>query len=257
MRPLDKGNCPTITDTSGIISNKTVAKYGDWKLDLIDRIGSYCAYCNMPLKHCLNVEHVVPKKPRKAPKGYIKGDIKAWENMLLACFKCNNAKLDEPINYEDYYFPEKHNTFLIFELDIDTTKCSAILKSKTGLNPQQTIKVSNTLGLFQFENIEDKRSDIVDLRWKFRYKAYLVVKSSYSAYIRHKASDNFDKKEDIEHIKLVAETTGFFQIWFDFFKNEPEVLAALIQIRGTATNCFDTTTFQPIPRNPSDANDNI
>jgi hypothetical protein len=257
MRPLDKGNCPTITDASGIISNKNVAKYSDWKLDLIDRIGYYCAYCNMPLTHSLQVEHVVPKNPRIVPIGYVVGSLLAWDNMLLACVKCNNAKDDTPINYQDYYFPEEHNTFLIFEIDIDTAKRVAILKTKTGLNAQQTTKANSTIGLFQFENIEDKRSDIVDLRWKFRYDAYLVVESSYNGYIRHKASDNFDKKEEIKHIKLVAKSIGFFQIWFDFFKNESEVLAALIQICGTATNCFDTITFQPIPRNPSDANDSI
>ena len=257
MRPLDKGNCPTIKNKTGIISNKKVAKYSDWRLDLIDRIGYYCAYCNMPLTHCLNVEHVVSKKPRFAPKEYVVGSLLDWENMLLACFKCNNAKSDEPINYEDYYFPEKHNTFLIFDADIDATKGSAILKVKTTLNVQQTIKAKRTIELFKFENIEDDRSDIVDLRWQFRYNAYFVVKSAYEGYTRHKASNNFDEAADILNIKLVAEVTGFFQIWFDFFVNEPKVLQTLLQIKGTAINCFDTTTFQPIPRNLKNKNDTI
>lgn len=241
----------------GIISKKEVAKYSNWKLDLIERTGYYCAYCNMPLTHCLNVEHVVPKKPRFAPAGYVVGSLLDWDNMLLACFKCNNAKSDKPINYEDYHFPEEHNTFLIFDLDIDTARKAAILKVKTKLNAQQVIKAENTLDLFKFENIEDTRSDIVDLRWQFRYKAYLVVKSAYDGYIRHKASNNFDKAADILSIKLVAETTGFFQIWFDFFINEPNVLQSLTQIKGTAINCFDRTTFQPIPRNETNINDKI
>ncbi len=59
MRPIHKGPCPLLAN--GV--RKTASNYKDWRLDLIDRIGYYCAYCNMPLSHQLNVEHVVPKVP--------------------------------------------------------------------------------------------------------------------------------------------------------------------------------------------------
>lgn len=109
MRPLNKGNLPL--DEVG--NRMDPANYKKWRKALISRIGYYCAYCNQPLSHSLQVEHVIPKTPQH---GYAPRDALAYGNMLLACGPCNNAKDNNPVDTATYYFPEKHNTHLPFEI---------------------------------------------------------------------------------------------------------------------------------------------
>lgn len=69
MRPVDKGESPY----------EKIDKYQDALPYLEDKIGLYCSYCEMPIKHVPEVEHVVSKS-----KG---GDLTAWENLNLGCMQ--------------------------------------------------------------------------------------------------------------------------------------------------------------------------
>ena len=253
MRPLDKGSCPT--DDSG--SQIAVTDYTFWRKRLIDRIGCYCAYCNMPLSHNLQVEHVVPKHP---PAGYAQGDPLKWDNMLLACGPCNNAKGNTPIDFDDYYFPENNNTLLPFQIRIHPEHAdAAIVQKAEGLTLIQQGKAEKTIALLGLATI-DRRNNIVDIRWKKRKEAIIAVNTAFELY--QQLSEKIGNALiAIPHLVQSAKHVGFFGLWFEKFKNEPEVIQAFLNpdmIPGTAQECFDATDgYKPQYRNRNRAIDPI
>jgi hypothetical protein len=63
--------------------------YPDARSDLINNIGQYCSFCEMPLAANLAIEHMLPK--RDFPDLLV-----SWTNFLLACPVCNSHKLQHP-----------------------------------------------------------------------------------------------------------------------------------------------------------------
>lgn len=248
MRPIDKGTVP-LDDAGNPIS---VNDYVMWRRRLIERIGYYCAYCNMPLSHALQVEHVVPKNP---PSGYTPGDPLSWDNMLLACGPCNNTKSNKPVDAATYYLPENHNTNLPFRIiphNVDAE--AAIVDVAIGLQPAQIRKAKDTIALTGL-NVVDKRQSIVDIRWKKRRQAIVSVEAAYDVYQQLKKINGADLSKSASYMSIWAKDAGFFWLWFDKFKNEQEVLSALIRdLPGTAAVCYDSANaFNAIPRNPGNA----
>ena len=98
MRPVDKGESPY----------EKIDKYQDALPYLEDKIGLYCSYCEMPIKHVPEVEHVVSKS-----KG---GDLTAWENLNLGCKYCNSRKSSKVTlnNKNDYLWPDEDNTAIAY-----------------------------------------------------------------------------------------------------------------------------------------------
>ena len=74
MRPINKGESPY----------KKINEYKDVLPYLERRIGMYCSYCEFPIPHVPEVEHVVSKS-----KG---GDLTDWNNLNLGCKYCNTRK---------------------------------------------------------------------------------------------------------------------------------------------------------------------
>jgi len=251
MRPLDKGANPV--DANGVPI--TVNDYTYWRGLLIDRIGYYCAYCNMPLSHSLQVEHVVPKNP---PAGYTAGDPLAWDNMLLACGPCNLAKSNTPVDYTIYYFPEEHNTIIPFAIRPNATNSAAYVVPARALTAYQLAKAQATIDLTKLNTV-DKRAKIVDLRWKRRNDAIKAVNGIYAMYSDLKGTPTFDAVRYGAYIAEFAKNTGFFSLWFESFLNEPAVIEQLILgLPGTAADCFDPADhFLPINRNATDIIDPI
>lgn len=248
MRPLDKGSVPTNADGS----NKTVNDYDNWRLDLITRIEYICAYCNMPLSHQLQVEHVVPKKPKP---GNPAGDPLAWENMLLACGPCNNSKDNHPV--EEIYLPEVHNSHLPFEGDfqtIDKKQHGIIVPRNSGLNDPQKQKAKKSIECFGWDKI-DNRAAVVDIRSLKRGEAREMVAVQKWSYDQNKGTD-ITKAAEV--VATSARITGFFSLWYEVFADEPEAMKALTDnsiIKGTG-NCFDPTlNYKPVPRNPGNTKD--
>lgn len=253
MRPLDKGNCPQ----NGNVA-KTVTKYGQWRSDLIDRVGYYCCYCNMPLSHQLQVEHVVAKV---AAAGAVQGSLLDWDNMLLACGPCNNIKKNKPSNSTLHYLPESHNTYLPFITILDPNHADAAIKACAhGLTQAQQQKAKDTIDLFGLDH-HDSRDKIVDLRWMKRKSAMLAVQNQYDLYQQAKGNPKFDEVRAAKGIVWAAKECGFFSLWYDAFVNEPEVMKQLTNnsiIKGTATSCFDAAnSYKPIGRNLQNAVDSI
>ncbi|HEX3934837.1 MAG TPA: HNH endonuclease signature motif containing protein [Puia sp.] len=251
---MDKGANPTDEHGNPI----AVADYDLWRALLIKRIGYYCAYCNMPLSHSLQVEHVVPKDP---PAGYTPGDPLAWGNMLLACGPCNRAKWNTPIDFADYYFPEENNTLLAFEIAIDPANTDAALVRPVGqLTPEQLTRARRTIELLKLDVI-DRRQKVVDIRWKKRRRAINAVEAVYQLYRQAQHSPDYAATEAARYVAECAEVTGFFGLWFAKFRGEPSVIRELINpaiIPGTDQACFDAANnYSLVPKNPHVAADPI
>lgn len=251
MRPLNKGNVPTDSGGNPIVPTD----YKNWRKALIDRIGYYCVYCNQPLSHSLQVEHVIPQNPQP---GYVAGDPLAWDNMLLACGPCNNAKSNNPVDVNTYYLPEVHNTHLPFSITPSINIEHAIVVAKAGLSNQQTQKAERTILLLELDNI-DERDNIVDIRSIRRKDAIAAVNANKEQFDEARLSPTFNLVLAAQRVALQAKVTGFFSLWYDAFVNEPEVMRCLIDVNiivGTAQNCFDAANnYQPIPRNIGNAID--
>jgi len=253
MRPLNKGNTPL--DAAGVAIAPT--DYKNWRKALIGRIGYYCVYCNQPLSHSLQVEHVVPKNP---PAGYTAGDPLAWSNMLLACGPCNNAKSNKPVDANTYYLPEEHNTHLPFSIVPSANAEHAIVTAKAppAVLAAQQQKAQDTIDLLELDNI-DERPNIVDIRSLKRKAAILSVQSARIIYDMAVLSPTYNAITVANDIARRAADCGFFSLWYDAFANEPLVMEKLtdnIIIKGTATTCFDAANgYQPINRNPANAAD--
>jgi len=246
MRPLDKGSTPLADDGSP----KQVSGYREWRKDLKNRTGYYCAYCNIPLSHALQVEHVCPKNPLP---GDLQGSELDWENMLLACGPCNNAKDNNPI--AEVYMPEEQNSLLPFVSEqVQNSPRHRIIQVKDTLSEPQEQKAEKTIRLFKWQEV-DERDAIVDLRAEKRQTAHKAVQSTFEIYLMLKS---IDIQKATGHLGDVVKQTGFFLLWFEAFEGEPEALKAIIDaVPGTAQDCFDPVTYQPIPRNPSNTTDPI
>lgn len=253
MRPLDKGPAP-VADGEEL----NISDYGEWRKYLIDRIGYYCAYCNIPLSHSLNVEHVVPKSPQEGNEA---GEYLAWENMLLACGPCNNTKGNKPTESESVYLPESNNTLMAFDIvPHPENKEVLVVAPGKALNARQKRRAQSTIGLLGLDRI-DNRDKVVDIRWKKRTAAVMLARTSYQLYLELKASasDEIISLAAVQVAKVASET-GFFQIWFTIFKAEPRVMSNLLDsniLPGTALECFDKESYQWLNRNNDNPTDPI
>lgn len=53
------------------------------KLNVFRRDGNACVYCGANKRQDLTIDHVIPQS---------KGGKNTWNNLVTACFKCNNSK---------------------------------------------------------------------------------------------------------------------------------------------------------------------
>lgn len=110
MRPVEKR---IWTDVNGNEIDKVYLPYGSAKDDLIDNIGKYCSFCEVPIppKSSLAVEHVLPKSLSK-----YSDLINSWSNFLLGCTNCNSVKGSSDFSLSETHLPHKNNTFLSFQI---------------------------------------------------------------------------------------------------------------------------------------------
>lgn len=221
MRPVNRGAAP-----------RTYSKHQDACGDLRERIGWYCSYCEMEINNMIAIEHVVPVNNGGNPLD--------WNNFLLSCVYCNSSKSDRNISRNGYFWPDRDNTFLVFEYNqID------IIKSSNHLSPTQKNIAQATIELFQLDrDMSDIKNykNYKDTRWQKRNEVWGVAETSLNNWHRCLTP------EMAEMIVLAASGHGFFSIWMEVFKQEAEIRQRLIEaFKGTETMCFDNYT-QPIAR---------
>ncbi|MFZ4698728.1 MAG: HNH endonuclease [Candidatus Methylumidiphilus sp.] len=91
--------------------------YGVMRQHLLERIGSYCSYCEAPITNDTAVEHKVAKTSKYMKDSEYSEEVgfpnqaNDWVNLLLACQSCNSAKSAYPNKLKAYAgspsFPNK------------------------------------------------------------------------------------------------------------------------------------------------------
>jgi uncharacterized protein (TIGR02646 family) len=226
MRPIECSSSPT--DRAG--SPKQFREYQDARGDLIDRLGEYCSYCEMRLDASLAVEHVQPKSLNSVLK-------LEWSNFLLACTNCNSIKGVRSVNLNDYYWPDRDNTYRAFKYlkgglvhvnsDLTNTEiklASATLKL-TGLD-----KISSN-DLRRSDRRQSNRRDA----WEQAEIALKRLKDNPIPVLRDQIVDT-------------AKNKGFWSVWMTVFQDDADMLNRFIAaFPGTCKDCFDRQG-KPLPR---------
>jgi uncharacterized protein (TIGR02646 family) len=222
MRPIERNPNP----------NQVYKTYTQARRDLIQMLGEYCSYCETRLNASLAVEHVQPKIHHPN----LELD---WHNFLLACTNCNSTKGSKNIILEDYYWPDIHNTFMVFQY-FESGKVAV----HPNLTKAQKDKAQRTIQLVGLDKTPNK-PDASDRRWQNRKEVWEIAKINLK-----RLESTSDKTNYIKAIVDMAKGYGFWSIWITVFINHNEVLQGLItEFVGTYQAGFDkNNNYMPISR---------
>ena len=222
MRPVDKGESPY----------EKINKYQDALPYLEEKIGLYCSYCEMPIKHVPEIEHVVSKS-----KG---GDLTAWKNLNLGCKYCNSRKSSQttPDNKTDYLWPDEDNTAIAYLYTNGFPMVNKDVLNELDTTGMYFKKAQNTYDLVELGWIPEKGDK--DRRFAERNSAYYKAKSSLKNWKHVKDAPEWFQNDMKEQIIMTATADGFFSVWMTVFSDEPQILLALLdQFPGTRRGCYD------------------
>ena len=222
MRPVNKGVSPY----------KSIQQYGEALPYLEDRIGLYCSYCEMPISHVPEVEHIHSKT-----KG---GNLTAWDNLLLGCKYCNTrkSKHTDSENVEDYLWPDRYNTAIAYDYEYGVPTVNEATLLSVDSERVALIKAHNLFDLVKLGNRPTPKEK--DRRFRERNKAFDVALEELERYRRMKRMYPDVLGDILEQLTRLARLCGFFSVWMTVFKEEPEVLKVLISsFPGTAKKFYD------------------
>lgn len=228
MRPVNRGAAPAL-----------YARYENAKQDLVNRVGSYCSYCERRIPTLLAVEHIQPKG--LAQYAHLECE---WTNFLLACVNCNSAKSDTAVECDALLLPDRDNTFAAFVYDELGT-----------VAPNPTVGPAvGTLAMTLCDMTALNRMDHPNWDEAIAFSALERVGQRVQAWLQAKeARVDFDAGGVLpRRIASEAAATGFFSIWMAAFEGIPDVRQAIIAaFPNTSDDCFDaaTATVSPRPAN--------
>lgn len=231
MRPINKGVVPADKDGNSV----EFKKYQESRGFLIDRIGSYCSYCERPLAGNTAVEHVQPKS--KHPNLELK-----WSNFLLACINCNSIKGHRDIDLNQYFWPDKDNTLLAVQYNE-----GAMISPNSNLTQDKQNIAKNTIALTGLDRVPSPdphiNPEMTDTRWRERYDALNTAEEA------KESLSNTDNEWMRKIIVRLAVATGFFSIWLKVFSYDKNmILRFLDAFPGTTKDCFNAEGV-PVKRN--------
>lgn len=222
MRPVDKGKSPY----------EMISKYQDALPYLEEKIGKYCSYCEMPIKHVPEVEHIVSKS-----KG---GELTAWSNLNLGCKYCNSRKLAEitPYNKNNYLWPDKDNTAIAYSYTNGFPMVNKDVLNELDTTGACYKKAQNTYTLVNLGNIPKMGEK--DKRFSERNAIYYKALKSLENWQHVKDAPEQYQNDMKNQIMMTATGDGFFSVWMTVFEDEPQILLALIEsFPGTNRLCYD------------------
>lgn len=227
MRPVDKKN-----------NLGKFSPFGKAKKELVGRLGEFCSYCErrMPFD-LLAVEHIKHKDKYKK----LETD---WRNFLLSCPPCNTTKGTKTVNLSKSYWPQRDNTFYIYEYDpIGIINISPKLTSNQSQYAEEVLKLvglkkppTTLLTIDQLIVYQDRGSQ--------RIEAFEIAEQ---------AKNNLNLNNTIQQREAIIQTAlayGFFSIWMKVFETDIDMRKRLIQAFKVPLNCFDPITTQPISPRP-------
>ena len=214
MRPVDKGAAPAV-----------YAHYKDASVDLRDRLGDYCSYCERRIETNLAVEHI-------RPKSVVPTLCTDWANFLLACANCNSIKGDALISLVAYFWPDADNTLRAFEY-----VPGGPISPHPSLRPAMAVKAVATLkltGLDRYPGNAGRAPTTSDQRWLRRQQAWVKAKRC-----RHILTG----QDTVEVRELIVENAiarGMFSIWWTVFAGDVDMRRRLREaFKGTHGASFD------------------
>lgn len=224
MRPINKGTTPESENGLPITFND----YSYARSYLIERLGEFCSYCEMHLDSSLAVEHVKPKRPKGADK-VIQERLLDWDNFLLACTNCNSTKGNEEINLDDYFWPDRDNTFKVLKYSEGGLISPA--DNLTDFDKNKALQTIKLTGLDVKPTNDPKASD---RRWRNRRETWDIAKRSKQNLQR------CDLPEMREQITTTATGHAYWSIWMTVFQDDSDMLRRFIDaFPGTDRECFD------------------
>lgn len=195
MRSLQRNPWPQNPDGS----KKTPAEYKDFLPNLIDNFGRYCCYCEIAY-WSLDVEHVAPKSLNPT-------QICNWDNLLLACPKCNrDYKKSWNSNRDGFVWPDTYDSFDMFEYHVDGS-----MNVKNNLSSPEKDFAKNTIDLLKLNEPESCSNWLCSKR----YEQWDIA-----------SGDLEDYKKGIRSIDRIVKNVvanGYWSVWMTVFKDYPEV----------------------------------
>jgi len=228
MRPVNRGAAPAV-----------YARYENAKQDLVNRLGTYCSYCERRIPTLLAVEHIQPKG--LAQYAHLECE---WTNFLLGCVNCNSAKANTVVGCDDVLLPDRDNTFIAFVYDELGT-----VRPNPAVGPAVRALAETLRDLTALNRMDHPNWDEAVL-----FSALGRAEQRVAAWLQaNEARVDFDAGGALpRRIAGEAAATGFFSIWMAAFEGIPEVRQAIIAaFPSTADDCFDavTSTVSPRPAN--------
>lgn len=169
-----------------------------------------------PIAHVPEVEHKISKSKD--------GKLLEWDNLLLSCKYCNTRKSDiiEAGNKDLYIWPDEDNTFKTF----------IYREGYPQVNEHYNIpgvrrKAANLYNLIKLGNIPQGHED-KDKRFIKRREAFNSARMSKENWEEVKDSPNRDRFRQM--IIQLALALGFFSVWMEVFKDEPEICKDLVEV---------------------------
>ncbi|MBM3472642.1 MAG: HNH endonuclease [Armatimonadetes bacterium] len=192
---------------------------------LLAQLGPYCCYCERPIEHIPELEHIRPKS--------LYPDLAlAWGNLLLSCKNCNATKGHRDIALGEYYWPDRDNTlraFAYFE--------EGWIAPHEDLRPDQVARACRTIsltGLNRVSTPKDRRTRQRAWAWEVASQSLERLCACGSAHVR-------------AQIIETALAVGFFSVWMTVFVDHPDMRTAFVGAFPAAPDCFDADA-NPIPR---------
>jgi uncharacterized protein (TIGR02646 family) len=224
MRPVVRGECPKDSDGSEI----QYTSYKNARGELIRRLGEYCSYCEMQLDASLAVEHVQPKKPPGATSNIQDREL-SWDNFLLACPNCNSTKSNVEVNLDDYFWPDRDNTFRALKY-----REAGLVTPADNLTPELREKASATIRLTGLDQQPMNDPAASDRRWENRREAWDLAERSK----RELTQCNTTQMRNI--IALLAVSKGYWSTWMTVFTDDGDMRKRFINaFKGTSQDCFN------------------
>ena len=224
MRAVNKGDSPY----------ESIKEYQDAIPFQEKRIGLYCSYCEMSIKHVPEVEHKVSKS--------LGGELTVWENLLLGCKYCNTRKKDKviPQDKDLYLWPDEDNTAIAYVYEYGYPKVNKECLQELDPTGNLYKKADNTYKVVGLGNDPTKKIGEKDRRFLSRNSTYYKAQVSLKSW-KNVREASFLLKEDMKRqILMTATAEGFFSVWLTVFSGEPEICNALIEsFPGTRKECYD------------------
>lgn len=220
MRPINKGLSPRSDDYS---------HYRDALDDLVGRIGFFCCYCEQPIQHAPEIEHVQPKCLNPELE-------RSWENLLLSCSTCNRTKGNSSVDLDQVAMPDMDNTFrgLVYhqygniEISPDLTEVQTDLM-------KQVVRLVRLDRHPDAKNSDDRPTSR-DRRFQLRSDIWDVA----DRVLNRLEQSGKDAGLADTIVDSLAPSKGFFSIWMTVFRDHPDMLQRFIEIfPGTDSKCFD------------------